>query len=87
MNSVTNFKTIHHQKECRDFDEILEVIGSSGKFQKIFLYTVVCPIIAMYPFPSLSTIFMWDIPDHFCHVPGKPNNISLETWKNLTLPW
>lgn len=75
------------EKLCTDFDEILEMIGSQGKFQQILLYVVLCPIVTVSPFLVLNTVFMWDIPDHYCHVPGKPAETTIEEWKNLTLPW
>lgn len=87
MEQLKDLKNPQPEKKCEDFDEILEVIGSAGKFQKILLYAVLCPIVTIYPFSELSSVFMWDIPEHFCHVPGKPDNVSLESWKNLTLPW
>lgn len=74
-------------KHCEDFDEILDMIGSEGKFQKILLYAVLCPIVTVSPFLLLNTVFMWDTPDHFCHVPGRDLGMPLEEWKNLTLPW
>lgn len=74
-------------KPCEDFDEILEMIGTEGKFQKILLYAVLCPIVTVSPFLILITVFMWDTPDHYCHVPGRDDlEMSLEDWKNLTLP-
>ncbi|CAL8092584.1 unnamed protein product [Orchesella dallaii] len=74
-------------KKCEDFEEILEVVGSQGRFQKILLYAVLCPIVTVSPFLVLNTVFMWDVPDHSCHVPGRDPDMSIEEWKNLTLPW
>lgn len=75
-------------KPCTDFDQILELIGSEGKFQKILLYGVLCPMVTISPFLGMQVLFMWDIPEHYCHVPGwNSSEMSLVSWKNLTLPW
>lgn len=73
-------------KPIEDFDDILDVIGSQGKFQKFLLYAVVCPITAIQPFLTLNAIFMLFVPDHWCHVPGRDNDTTLEHWKILTIP-
>lgn len=73
-------------KSVEDFDDILDVIGSQGKFQKFLLYAVVCPITAIQPFLTLNAIFMLFVPDHWCHVPGRDNETSIEQWKILTIP-
>ncbi|OXA51668.1 organic cation transporter protein [Folsomia candida] len=74
------------RKKCTDFDDILTMIGSEGKFQKIILYGVVCPFITVSPFLVLNNIFLLDIPNHWCTVPGMGNDTDIETWKNWTLP-
>jgi hypothetical protein len=33
--------------KCEDFDQILEVVGPQGKFQKVLLYLILCPIFAI----------------------------------------
>lgn len=80
-------KTTKDRKKCEDFDEILDMVGSEGKFQKILLYAVLCPIVTVSPFLVLNTVFMWDVPDHYCRVPGMEADMDLEVWKNRTLPW
>ncbi|CAG7785459.1 unnamed protein product [Allacma fusca] len=71
---------------CDDFDDILEIIGSQGKFQKILLYGVLAPVIAAEPLFILNMFFVLFEPDHWCHVPGRDNLTDAEMWKNLTLP-
>lgn len=73
-------------KPVEDFDDILNIIGSQGKFQKFLLYAVVCPITAIQPFITLNVIFMLFTPDHWCLVPGRDNDTDIETWKTLTIP-
>ncbi|CAG7834483.1 unnamed protein product [Allacma fusca] len=74
------------ETKCDDFDDILEIIGSQGKFQKILLYGVLAPLTAAEPLFILNIIFMLFEPDHWCHVPGRDNLTDVETWKNLTIP-
>lgn len=47
------------EKTCEDFEEILELVGSKGKFQKILLYAILCPIVTVSPFLLLNTVFLW----------------------------
>lgn len=35
------------KKRCEDFEDILGVVGSEGKFQKFLLYGVLCPIVTV----------------------------------------
>lgn len=78
---------VEKRKPCEDFEQILDLVGSEGKYQKILVYAVLCPIVTFSPFLVLNTVFMWDIPDHWCHVPGKDPGMNESSWKNLTLPW
>ncbi|XP_035700484.1 carcinine transporter isoform X1 [Folsomia candida] len=73
------------RQKCTDFDDILSIVGADGKFQKILLYGVICPFIMISPFLVLNNIFLLDIPDHWCTVPGVTSDVDLETWKNLTI--
>lgn len=50
---------------CDEFDDILDVIGSQGRFQKMLLYAIVCPITALEPFLTLNMIFLLYQPDHW----------------------
>ena len=82
---------LHSEEEplnykCDEFDDILEIVGSQGTFQKIILYAIICPIVTLEPLFTLNTIFMLYLPDHWCHVPGRGNFTSLQSWKDYTLP-
>jgi hypothetical protein len=69
-----------------EFDEILELAGSQGRFQKILVFAVLGPIIIAQPILTLNALFMLHEPDHFCFVPGRSNETNVEHWKNLTIP-
>ncbi|CAG7696957.1 unnamed protein product [Allacma fusca] len=77
---------IGNSKNIKDFDEILDIVGAQGRYQKFLLYAVMCPIAALEPFLTLNTIFMLFEPEHWCQVPGRLNETSLDAWKNSTLP-
>lgn len=74
------------KKPCEDFEEILELVGSESRYQKILLYGILCPIVGIIPLLALNALFMWDTPDHWCHVPGIVQGMSITDWKNKTLP-
>jgi len=74
----------------KDFEEILEVVGSQGIFQKRLLYGILWPMMALCPFLTYGIVFILDIPDHWCHVPGRNesgSSFTMEEWKNMTIPW
>lgn len=70
----------------KDFQDLLELIGSKGRYQKFLLYVVMSPIVALGAFLSMNAIFILYVPPHNCNVPGQPIDLPLEEWKNLTLP-
>ncbi|XP_049809007.1 solute carrier family 22 member 7-like [Schistocerca nitens] len=69
------------------FEEVLDSIGSRGKFQAklnvVFNFVGPCiNLISVYVF-----YLAMQTPDHWCHVPGRENtNMSLTEWKNFTIP-
>ncbi|CAG7837135.1 unnamed protein product [Allacma fusca] len=80
------FELLEKKKKFKDFDDILEIVGGNGKYQKIILFGVVTPLIIICPLFVMNRIFIMSVPDHWCHVPGKPNETSTEEWKNMTIP-
>lgn len=69
------------------FDSIMKEIGSHGLFQKRFnfVFVLLLCLVAMMPYHNIVLIL--SVPDHWCHVPGREAaNLSMEHWKNLTLP-
>ncbi|XP_049779653.1 solute carrier family 22 member 7-like [Schistocerca cancellata] len=69
------------------FEEVLDSIGSRGKFQTRLniVFNCVGPCLNML---SINVFFLaMQTPDHWCHVPGRERaNLSLEEWKNFTIP-
>ncbi|XP_067899122.1 organic cation/carnitine transporter 2-like [Heterodontus francisci] len=67
----------------RDYDEITAFLGEWGPYQKIIFF-----LLSLIVFPNgfcgLSIVFVGDIPEHRCLVPG---NLNLsEAWRNRTIP-
>lgn len=68
------------------FEKLLEEVGDSGRYQQLLYWLFVVPINFLIPWVALVPIFMTSTPDHWCHVPGRPQDISLDEWKALTIP-
>ncbi|XP_038651886.1 solute carrier family 22 member 5-like isoform X2 [Scyliorhinus canicula] len=67
----------------RDYDEITAFLGEWGPFQKIIFF-----LLSLIVFPTgfcgLSIVFVGDVPEHRCLIPG---NLNLsEAWLNRTIP-
>ncbi|XP_049779960.1 solute carrier family 22 member 7-like [Schistocerca cancellata] len=86
-------------EECKDtarhnminenvrFEDIIEELGSDGKFQTQM--NIIFNVIAIFfsTMSSYAKIIALTVPEHWCHVPGIENtNLTLEMWKNLTIP-
>uniref|UniRef100_A0A0P4WHF6 Major facilitator superfamily (MFS) profile domain-containing protein n=1 Tax=Scylla olivacea TaxID=85551 RepID=A0A0P4WHF6_SCYOL len=68
------------------FEKVLEEVGDSGRYQRLLYWLYVVPINFLIPWVPLAVIFMTSTPDHWCHVPGRPDHVPLEEWKALTIP-
>lgn len=73
--------------ECSIFDDILETIGSSGKFQRRFNFTFNFVLVFFASMSYMNVIYSIIIPDHWCKVPGREfTNFTEDEWKNITIP-
>ncbi|XP_042237110.1 solute carrier family 22 member 7-like isoform X2 [Homarus americanus] len=68
------------------FEQLLEEVGDSGRHQLVLFWLFVVPINFIIPWVALLPIFMTSTPEHWCHVPGRPPNVSIDQWKQLTIP-
>lgn len=69
------------------FDQIMEMVGDDGRFQKRFNYLFNIGVVFCAALLYNNMLFALNTPDHWCHVPGRDStNYTLEQWKNLTLP-
>lgn len=70
-----------------DFDDILEMVGNTGPFQRRLIYVLVYPAAFLLAWMVLNILFMVSVPDHWCHVPGRSfTNLTEQQWKELTIP-
>ncbi|CAL8072317.1 unnamed protein product [Orchesella dallaii] len=75
------------QKRPPDFDDVLDIVGSTSTYQRFILYGILLPLAIFESLFSINLWFLLDEPNHWCNVPNngsKPEN--LDTWKNLTIP-
>ncbi|XP_049779454.1 uncharacterized protein LOC126176345 [Schistocerca cancellata] len=73
--------------ENTKFEDIIEELGSDGKFQ--LQMNIIFNFIAILfsTMSSYAKIIALTVPEHWCHVPGREStNLTVEMWKNLTIP-
>lgn len=75
------------KNEKYDFDYFLETVGNEGRYQRRFnvLFNCIYPAIVTAIYYSINISLA--VPDHWCKVPGRTPNVSVEEWKLLTIPW
>lgn len=80
MESVEN-------KDGMAFDKIMEMVGNDGKFQERFTYIFNISLIIFASMIYYNIILALNVPDHWCHVPGRElTNYSIDEWKLKTIP-
>lgn len=69
------------------FDFIMEKVGNCGPFQRRFNIIFNIGLIVFASMIQMNIILAMNLPEYWCHVPGmESTNITLDLWKNLTLP-
>ncbi len=73
-----------------DFDELTDILGQFGKYQKI-IYFLICLIGIQCSFNNMSIMFIGGIPDHWCSTPQLQNlsvtdNITEDIIKTISIP-
>lgn len=87
MLKITCRMTKRGSIKMREFDDILQTVGSFGKYQKLRIAVLFVPISFFFGFTSTSAMFELVVLPHWCHVPGRENtSLSPEEWRNLTVP-
>ncbi|XP_077488176.1 beta-alanine transporter-like [Amblyomma americanum] len=52
-----------------EFEDVIEEVGGFGRFQKLLLWMFLLPSQMLFPFFTMSLIFLLSRPDHRCVVP------------------
>nr|XP_045586225.1 solute carrier family 22 member 7-like isoform X2 [Procambarus clarkii] len=70
-----------------EFDDVLEQIGSFGRYQKFAIFILLFPSGFFSAFMMNQLLFQVVVPDHWCHVPGRETTgMSTDEWRALTIP-
>ena len=79
--------TTYEKDQPDEFEEVMEHVGTSGIFQKRFNLVFNMMFSFMFAMPCFNILLALTVPDHWCHVPGRPAaNFTMEEWKQLTIP-
>lgn len=69
------------------FDDIMEIIGNNGKYQKRFNIIFNFILVFFSTLIYMNIIYSLMIPDHWCFVSGiELTNMTMKEWKNYTIP-
>ncbi|XP_049810118.1 solute carrier family 22 member 7-like isoform X1 [Schistocerca nitens] len=88
FQTVNQTNEYHQDREVVPaFEDIMDVIGSRGKFQKRLNTVFICYGTIVNVLSSQMYNFVMQTPDHWCHVPGREfTNLTLDEWKSATIP-
>jgi hypothetical protein len=80
-------ETEHEKAEGNLFNDLMDYIGTEGKFQSRFNYLYNMTLMVLVAMPALNIVLALTSPDHWCHVPGRnATNYTTSEWKELTIP-
>ncbi|OQV14189.1 Carcinine [Hypsibius exemplaris] len=69
----------------RNFDDLLTVVGSYGRYQILMAFLVILPAVLPSGFLSMTSIFLAATPlDFWCNIP--PENVSSHTQSHVWVP-
>lgn len=76
--------------DAEDFDDVIEMLGGFGKYQKRLLYLLLGPLFFIMPFPLMHQVLVLSSPPHECIPPAHLNastlGISKGAWQEIMLP-
>ncbi|XP_049807991.1 solute carrier family 22 member 2-like isoform X2 [Schistocerca nitens] len=88
--NIADMKTVTYSTKYVStpaFEDVLDVIGSRGKFQKRLNIIYLCVGPCFTVMCALVYHLAMQTPDHWCHVPGRDQtNLSAAEWKTITIP-
>jgi hypothetical protein len=80
-------ETEHDKADGDLFNDLMDHVGTEGKFQSRFNYLYNMALVVLVAMPALNIILALTSPDHWCHVPGRnTTNLTSPEWKELTIP-
>ncbi|KAG8177111.1 hypothetical protein JTE90_015255 [Oedothorax gibbosus] len=77
------------KKRRMDFEDILSEVGGFGLYQKLLVVTFMIPSFIVIPWFSMNSIFVNNVPDHWCRVPDLDHyypNLTTEEYKSMVRP-
>ncbi|KAL7648662.1 UNVERIFIED_CONTAM: hypothetical protein RMT77_000569 [Armadillidium vulgare] len=75
-------------KNVSAFEKVLQNVGADEKYQKLLIIFYLIPLALINAMGGVNKTLLFTTPEHSCKVPGHlKQNVSLNEWKNLTIPW
>lgn len=86
-NKIERMETEHEKADGNLFNDLMDYVGTEGKFQFRFNYLYNMALMVLVALPALNIVLALSSPDHWCHVPGRSEtNLTSLEWKELTVP-